>query len=592
MRRTISSLSVISVVALASLSPAGQAHAASGGPDGFGYSFVDQADGAVYVYVNITATGTNLGNGDDTLIAAVNLGAPFTFYGNVVNQLRPSTNGFITSTAGTSSDFSNDCPLPLAPGGGGFRIAVLHDDLISTVYYQYFDQAAAAGVGYPGETAGISVFQWAGEYYPAGGGDAVNMEAILFHDDNTILTMVSQDTNGGAGATLGIQDATATNGLNYTCNVGGGTIPGVTAVEYSLAPPPPPTDSDCCTPSPTGAPGCLDAACEAAVCAADAFCCDTSWDDICAGEAGTACPGLCGACGDGVVGGSEECDTAGESAMCDADCTLVACGDSTVNATAGEDCDDGGETVTCDSDCTAVACGDGLVNTTAGETCDDGGRSPLCNADCTAVSCGDGVVNAAAGEECDDGGESATCDPDCTNAMCGDMVLNEMAGEECDEGAETKACDDDCTAAACGDGVTNEAAGEECDDGNTDDGDGCSATCTVEDEPGTTGEGSTGDEPTTGEPTTGEPGDSSGGGGSSGGVDDTAGSEGGPGPVSVTAGNGSTDDGGTDTDDPGALPPVEGCGCTTDGPGSGRGAVWSVLALFGLGALRRRRRRG
>ena len=32
----------------------------------------------------------------------------------------------------------------------------------------------------------------------------------------------------------------------------------------------------------------------------------------------------------------------------------------------------------------------------------------------------------------------------------------------------------------CGDGTLNITAGEECDDGNTVDGDGCSATCTIE----------------------------------------------------------------------------------------------------------------
>lgn len=108
-------------------------------------------------------------------------------------------------------------------------------------------------------------------------------------------------------------------------------------------------------------------------------------------------------CGDGVVGGDEACDDAGESAACNADCTTA-------------------------------ACGDGLLNVTAGETCDDGRASAACDADCTAVECGDGVANEAAGEACDDAGESAACDVDCTLAECGDMVINGAAGEECDDG--------------------------------------------------------------------------------------------------------------------------------------------------------------
>jgi hypothetical protein len=39
-----------------------------------------------------------------------------------------------------------------------------------------------------------------------------------------------------------------------------------------------------------GTPGCDDAVCEATVCAIDAFCCDVSWDGICAGEAIDMCP--------------------------------------------------------------------------------------------------------------------------------------------------------------------------------------------------------------------------------------------------------------------------------------------------------------
>ncbi|MCA9709291.1 MAG: hypothetical protein KDK70_25840, partial [Myxococcales bacterium] len=98
-------------------------------------------------------------------------------------------------------------------------------------------------------------------------------------------------------------------------------------------------------------------------------------------------------CGNGVIESGEACDDAGESAACDADCTLASCGDGTLNATAGETCDDMGESATCDDDCTAVMCGDGVLNTTAAEACDDGGESATCNADCTEAMCGDGLVN-------------------------------------------------------------------------------------------------------------------------------------------------------------------------------------------------------
>lgn len=121
-------------------------------------------------------------------------------------------------------------------------------------------------------------------------------------------------------------------------------------------------------------------------------------------------------CGDGNVGGNEACDDAGESATCNADCSAAACGDFSINVTAGEDCDEGAsETMFCDIDCTFPLCGDGLLNTTAGEDCDDGGESAACDSDCTVAVCGDGLLNVSAGEACEDGntnngdGCSSTC---------------------------------------------------------------------------------------------------------------------------------------------------------------------------------------
>jgi cysteine-rich repeat protein len=63
--------------------------------------------------------------------------------------------------------------------------------------------------------------------------------------------------------------------------------------------------------------------------------------------------GPCPVCGDGVTDAPEECDDAGESASCDADCTLAECGDGTLNTTAGEECDDGNTTPGdgCDASC-------------------------------------------------------------------------------------------------------------------------------------------------------------------------------------------------------------------------------------------------
>jgi cysteine-rich repeat protein len=169
-------------------------------------------------------------------------------------------------------------------------------------------------------------------------------------------------------------------------------------------------------------------------------------------QAATGVIFLSNTCGNGAVDAGEECDTSGESATCDVDCSFPVCLDGLVNTAAQEMCDAGMLTGGCDDDCTPQRCGDGYVNPFAGEQCDDNntdpddGCSPQCQFD---NSCGDGIRQPLYGEQCDDG------DVDNTNACVG------------------------CQNARCGDGFTH-AGVEQCDDGNAVAGDGCSPTCTTE----------------------------------------------------------------------------------------------------------------
>ena len=112
----------------------GDASEAFGGPDIYGYTFLDQVDGVTYNYVDITATGAVVTLGDDEA-ASFALGAPFELYETTYLDLIATTNGFLTDDLGAAPDVSNDCPLPVTPStGGGFRFAALHDDLDTTGY--------------------------------------------------------------------------------------------------------------------------------------------------------------------------------------------------------------------------------------------------------------------------------------------------------------------------------------------------------------------------------------------------------------------------------------------------------------------------
>ncbi len=230
-------------------------------------------------------------------------------------------------------------------------------------------------------------------------------------------------------------------------------------------------------------------------------------------------------CGNGKVEGSEACDDGNtdDSDDCSADCSTgftdrETCGNGTSDP--DETCDDGNQISGdgCSGDCKSnERCGNGVLDTAVGETCDDGNTaagdgcgatcqsneqcgnftvdngeqcdagpngSSTCDVNCTTASCGDGTVNTFRGEQCDAGPNGdASCDTNCTPAFCGDSTVNAARGETCDDGnsVTTDACIS-CKAAACGDGVVR-AGVEQCDDNNVTDGDGCSATCTIEQQP-------------------------------------------------------------------------------------------------------------
>jgi len=73
-----------------------------GGPDDYGYCWIDsdEPSGPVYSWVDITSTGTQItGIGDDTNVGPFSFGFNFNFYGNNFNSFRFSTNGFISFTS-------------------------------------------------------------------------------------------------------------------------------------------------------------------------------------------------------------------------------------------------------------------------------------------------------------------------------------------------------------------------------------------------------------------------------------------------------------------------------------------------------------
>ncbi len=207
-------------------------------------------------------------------------------------------------------------------------------------------------------------------------------------------------------------------------------------------------------------------------------------------------------CGNSVVEGEETCDDGSRQNGdgCDADCHVEA----------GYDCPPTGGA------CTKKRhCGDGILAREDGEECDDGNprSDDGCSSDCRIErgyvcdkpgqrchlnTCGNGTQDS--GEECDYGDDTVeyTPSPDealvlCTSwcerpLYCGDGISDDAIsianGEECDEGIfgtpdAYNGCSRTCKRVNyCGDGKVSHQ--ETCDDGNAVSGDGCSATCQVE----------------------------------------------------------------------------------------------------------------
>jgi fibro-slime domain-containing protein len=229
-------------------------------------------------------------------------------------------------------------------------------------------------------------------------------------------------------------------------------------------------------------------------------------------------------CGDGKLTPDEQCDDGNPNNGdgCSSTCKLES----------GCTANDAGA-ATCPP---KTVCGDGIITT--GEQCDDGnvwssdGCSDTCQAEkgwkCVTPGspcvrdeyCGDGVITAAKGEQCDDGnalaGDGCTgtcqiepfykCPPEIPGTKCQSTIVcgdGKIIGDEACDDSNTKAgdgCSADCKQVepgyvcpnangvggactlvpqeTCGDAKLS--YGEQCDDGNALAGDGCSATCQVE----------------------------------------------------------------------------------------------------------------
>jgi len=177
----------------------------SGGPDGFGYNWIDSDDpaGPVFDWVDISGIGTPQSFGDDD---SQSFALPFTFnfYGVDYTSVNVCSNGFLNFAA-SSTDYSND-PIPASTAPNAL-VAVLWDDLNPSSAGTIYTYADASN--------GRFIVQWDGvPYYSTS--DYQTFQAILNQDGSIVCQYL--DVSDRASATYGIENTVGDDGLEVAYN--------------------------------------------------------------------------------------------------------------------------------------------------------------------------------------------------------------------------------------------------------------------------------------------------------------------------------------------------------------------------------------
>lgn len=163
-----------------------------------------------------------------------------------------------------------------------------------------------------------------------------------------------------------------------------------------------PGEGDCCEDN--NSPGCEDADVQECVCGMDAFCCDTEWDNTCAGIADNSCDADCGG---GDSGGGGDCCTVQ---------TGPGCNDSDIQSCV---CDDD---AFCCSDAWDVVCVGKVGSLLCGPSCNpDDGEGYCCDPDNPTPGCEINSIEMCVCEAdsfCCDVGWDQTCVDEIAESMC------------------------------------------------------------------------------------------------------------------------------------------------------------------------------
>jgi hypothetical protein len=178
----------------------------SGGPDGFGYRWIDSDDvsGPSFAWEDITGVGTQITlTGDDATTAAIPMGMSFPFYGNTFGSVRVCTNGFLSFTD-ASTAYGNQ-PLPTT-GAPANLVAPFWSDLdFGTTPRAYYHNDGSKFI-----VSWVAVPKY-------GGGGPYTFQVLLYPTGEVRLQYLTLGAPANV-ATTGIQNATKDIGLMVAFN--------------------------------------------------------------------------------------------------------------------------------------------------------------------------------------------------------------------------------------------------------------------------------------------------------------------------------------------------------------------------------------
>lgn len=193
-----------------------------GGPDEFGYSWMDsdEAGGPVYNWIDISGTGDVVGSGDDANHGPFDLGFMFTYYGDAFETINVCTNGWLSFTSTVTSYSNTGIPEAAEPNN---LVAPFWDDLNpndgGTIYYR--------------SEPTRFIVQW--QDVPHYSSNTLETFQAIFNADGSIIFQY-ETVADNSSCTVGIENATGDDGLLVAFNDGSYLHDGL-AIRLAALPP-------------------------------------------------------------------------------------------------------------------------------------------------------------------------------------------------------------------------------------------------------------------------------------------------------------------------------------------------------------------